>query len=143
VAVAAREHPKEFWIVVHQPVIEHSLARQLMKHDAVRCGELVNCPEGIQLICDVFRGAEIGHQLILALVSTRHGVIVEIDRDAARAAVNIDAGISEPEPLVESARKRSLRVQVLESAMNKMSGLHLGHRELGLDAKQLAKRIDL
>src|SRR5262249_6132022 len=132
VIVAARKHPEKLRIVVHEAMVEHSLCRDLVKHDSAARSKLMDSSEGIQLVCDVLRGAEIGDQLIATFLAARHDVIIQIERDATRTAINIDTGVSEAEPFIETSCEGSIGVEMLEIAVDDVSRLAVRHRELRL-----------
>lgn len=66
VTIASRQHPKELRIVIHQPVIEHSLHWQLMEHNPAMRREVMDHLESVELIGDMLGRPEVRDQLIFS-----------------------------------------------------------------------------
>jgi len=94
VIVRVRQKYKEDWIIAEQPVIKVTGAWDTVNEQSTDGREIVDHPERVDLISDVFASAEIRDQLKTPPILVRHAICVQINLERKRALHKIDATIA-------------------------------------------------
>src|ERR1700722_6363778 len=123
VTVAPRQHPKELWIVIDEAVICHALCWKRVHHDATKPGKIMDNLKCIQLIRDMLGRAEIGYKLIFSYGVRGRRIVIQIERDAAGTAIDIDRRILEPKPRPKDVRTRRFLIEMLQLPMHDVGGV--------------------
>src|SRR5262245_4179695 len=89
-----------------------------MHHEAARCSEVMNNLECVQLVRHVLGGSEIRDEIVFRLDVGRHAVVVQIERNAAGTAIDVDGRVIEPQPLPKRAGGRRCLVKMLKIPMD-------------------------
>lgn len=103
--------------------------------------------KGVDLIGDVFGSAKIGHELIFAQFVLGDRIVIEVQRNAARA-VDVDRSIVETKPGPKIARDRRVCSEMFQIPVHDMGWSCTGQRagqdgaESPADIDQTAPRLE-
>jgi hypothetical protein len=103
VGIEVREGIEKIRLIVEEPVLEVDRERQRVQHVATRRREVVHHLEGVVLVQDVLGRSMIRGQPVFAAIGRRHGIEIDVEREGAEVAVDIDTVVLEPQLLVQMA----------------------------------------